>query len=397
MKQNPNAFSPKERQIVLIVSFIVFARMSALFLPLPIFSPLAGGLEGATEFLVGLALGIYALMQSFLQIPLGFLSDKFGRKKIIIIGLILFLLGSLMCCFANNIYFLIFARFIQGLGAVSSSLSALIADETRINQRAKAMAIIGSSVGLSFFICTISSPLIANYFGFKEVFYLISLLALLSLVFATLLSKSKDEKAGESIFNRSNIFTRKLVYLDVSVFVAHFILSANFFIIPLILIESFFVNLNEHWKIYLFALVFAIPAMIYTVFLVDKFQRISRAFIFALCCLALSLLLFSLQTPFLFFVLALVIFFSGFSSLETLLPTLASSNSGDKNKGLVMGVFTTSQQLGSALGAFFAGIIGFSNGSVIFGFNLVLIFLIFMAGLKIYPQFNLSKHKIQNS
>ena len=390
-----NPFRADERKVVSIACAIVFARMSALFLPLPVFSSLAQELEFASFFSAGFAIGIYALMQASLQIPLGIVSDKFGRKRVIVGALAIFLLGSILCAVANDIYTFIFARFIQGLGAVSSALTALVADETRENQRAKAMALIGASVGVAFFVCTLISPMIVSSFGLNDIFWVISFLACNAL-FLSLFLGSRPQKNKESltISHFLILLSPKLIFLDLGVFLGHFILSTNFFVLPLMLIHSWGIELYEHWKVYLLALLFSIPAMAYTVYLTDKLGRIKTAFNFAFLSLMICQLLFIYHDSLVFLIVGFLIFFSGFSSLETLLPTLASSQASQKNRGFVMGFFTTNQQLGSALGAIFAGWLSTSGSSMIFVCNLFLLTALFIFGFKVYPQF-LSKDKIQ--
>ena len=223
---------------VIPIAALFSFRMLGLFMLIPVFTVYANHLTAATPMLMGIALGSYGLSQGLLQIPFGMLSDRFGRKPIITIGLLLFACGSLLGAFSTSIYSMIIARTLQGTGAIGSVLIALLADLTPDEQRTKAMAVIGVSIGLSFSLAMVLSPAITHYFGLSGIFYLTSFLALLGLVLlhAVIPTPKKepfhiDSEANPALF-KEVLYNRHLQRLNLGIFCQHFILTATFFPSP---------------------------------------------------------------------------------------------------------------------------------------------------------------------
>ena len=181
---SPNPlFTPLEKRSILGLSGILFFRMYGLFLVLPVFSVMALELEAATPVLVGIAFGVYGVTQGLLQVPFGMLSDRIGRKPVIMGGLLIFMFGTMMAALTETVYWMIFARFLQGAGAVSSAIFAFIADRTRPEVRTRANAFLGGSVGLSFGLAVLSAPFMAQWFGLEGIFWLITGMTMVSMVF----------------------------------------------------------------------------------------------------------------------------------------------------------------------------------------------------------------------
>jgi len=255
---------------VVPIAAIFSFRMLGLFMLIPVFTVFASQLSDATPALIGLALGSYGLSQGILQMPFGMLSDRFGRKPVISVGLMLFACGSLLGAFSHSIYTMILARTLQGTGAIGSVLIALVADLTPDEQRTKAMALIGLTIGLSFSLAMVLSPALTNYYGLAGIFYLTTVLAFLGLflLHAVIPNPQKerfhsDSEANPSLF-KSVISNKHLQRLNVGIFIQHFILTATFYFIPLLLQEQIKQgNLTQQWYFYLplmfFSFVFMVP------------------------------------------------------------------------------------------------------------------------------------------
>lgn len=352
------AMLPDERRAVGVVALIAMIRMFGLFALLPVLSVYAGDLEGATPILIGLAVGAYGLTQAALQIPLGALSDRFGRIPVILGGLAIFAAGSIFAAQSETIYGVIAGRLLQGAGAVSATLGALLADATREQVRTRTMAIFGVGVGLSFLIALVVGPLIAAATSVRTLFWLAAALAGVAALLLAALPRgiqrpSKDHSIGIRAAIRA-VIRRDLLHLDAYVFVLHTLLTASFVALPFLLRNELQLVMIGHWKIYVFAL---LVSLLGTVPLIVADERGGKAWTLTAAIallvageLALALAGFSATTV----VVALAIFFAGFNFLEAGLPARLSIAAAGEIRGASFGVFSSSQ----FLGAFAGGLVG---------------------------------------
>ena len=344
--------------IAILFSF----RMLGLSMLVPIFSLYGSQLKGATPGLIGIALGAYGLTQALLQIPFGILSDRYGRKPLITLGLILFMIGSLMGALSQSIFGVILARILQGSGAIGSVLIALLADVTRPQDRTKAMAVIGVSIGLSFSLAFVLGPILANHGGLSAIFLATAGFAALGLVFLyTLVPKTTT--LGHSTINirqlKQVFIDPILLSLDASIFFQHFILIATFFALPMILQEQIQLGgLHQTWQFYLPVLLLSFFAMGPLLIWAEKAKRSKQLFLGSIIAIALVELglAFGLnQLPLLFgFIL---IFFTAFNCLEANLPSLISKQAPEAHRGAAMGVYSSAQFLGIFVGGTESGFV----------------------------------------
>ncbi len=359
----------------LSLASIFFLRMFGLFLILPVFVLYAGDLGGATPLLIGVALGCYGLTQAIFQIPFGILSDRIGRKPVIAAGLVIFAIGSVIAGMADTIMIVIVGRILQGTGAIAAAVMALAADLTSESQRTKTMALIGISIGFAFTLSFIAGPALNPVIGVPGLFFLGSLLALLAIVILfTLVPAPK-----KSIFH-SNTETapdllgkvfhdRNLLQLDLSILILHMLLMANFVVIPLTMRDLAGLAAGDHWKVYLPVLI--ISALIMFPFLIvgEKFNKVKLFFNIAIFLFALSQLgLYCWHTNINHIAVSLIIFFTAFNYLEAILPSLITKISAPSHKGTALGVYSTSQFIGTFIG-------GLMGGYIYDQFNLSAVFL----------------------
>lgn len=357
-------------QTVFPIAAIFSFRMLGLFLLIPVFTIYAAQLESATPTLIGLALGGYGLTQGLLQIPFGMLSDKFGRKPMISLGLILFAIGSIIGALSHSIYGMIIARTIQGTGAMGSVLIALLADLTPDEQRTKAMAVIGMSIGVSFSLAMVISPVLSAYFGLAGIFYLTAILSFIGLciIHGVIPNPSIDLTRNDSIAIKSLIVpvikNSQLQQLNLGIFCQHFILTATFFAVPMILKELVAQgHLSEQWHFYLPLMVVSFLLMIPFIILAEKKKWMKSIFILAVLTTALSqLLLVFYSNSWLILCALMLLYFIAFNFLEASLPSMISKQANPGSKGTAMGIYSTSQFIGLFAGGALAGILYELNG-----------------------------------
>ena len=338
-------------------------RMLGLFMLIPVFTVYANHLTAATPTLIGIALGSYGLSQGLLQIPFGMLSDRFGRKPILTVGLILFACGSLFGAFTTSIYGMIIARMIQGMGAIGSVLIALLADLTPDEQRTKAMAVIGVTIGLSFSIAMVISPALTHHFGLAGIFYLTTLLAILGLLLlhAVIPTPKKepfhlDSEANPKLF-RKVISNPHLQRLNLGIFCQHFILTATFFTIPVLLQQQIKLGvLSQQWHFYLPLMVFSFLTMVPFLSLAEKKHQLKAVFLASVIITSLCqfILAFTYQ-HWLAICSLMFIYFVGFNILEASLPSMISRQASAESKGTAMGIYSSCQFLGIFAGGAMAG------------------------------------------
>ncbi|MBD8474564.1 MFS transporter [Pseudomonas sp. CFBP 8770] len=342
---------------------LVFAfRMLGMFMVLPVLATYGMDLAGATPALIGLAIGAYGLTQAFLQIPFGVISDRIGRRPVIYGGLVIFAIGSVVAAQSDSIWGVIAGRVLQGAGAISAAVMALLSDLTREQNRTKAMAMIGMSIGVSFAVAMVVGPLLTRAFGLHGLFLATGALALVGILLVAFVVP----KATAHTLHRESGVTRSemlatlkhpdLLRLDLGIFVLHSILMASFVALPLALVERAGLPKEQHWWVYLTALVVSFFAMIPFIIYGEKKRKMKRVLLGAVATLMLVEVFFwafgdSLRA----LVIGTVVFFTAFNLLEASLPSLISKVSPAGGKGTAMGVYSTSQFLGSALGGILGG------------------------------------------
>ena len=355
---------------------LVFAfRMLGMFMVLPVLATYGMELAGATPALIGLAIGAYGLTQACLQIPFGILSDRIGRRPVIYFGLVIFALGSLLAAQADSIWGVIAGRVLQGAGAISAAVMALMSDLTREQHRTKAMAMIGMSIGLSFAVAMVVGPLLTRTFGLSGLFLATAALALIGIVLVAFWVP----KASGPLQHRESGVARSamaatlrhpdLLRLDAGIFVLHCVLMSSFIALPLALVDRAGLPKEDHWWVYLTALLISFFAMIPFIIYGEKKRKMKRVLIGAVATLMLTELFFwEFGNTLHALVGGIIVFFIAFNLLEASLPSLISKVSPAGGKGTAMGVYSTSQFLGSAMGGILGGWL-FSHG----GLNVVFI------------------------
>ena len=367
---NSTSMTPAEIRSSLILGLIFFLRMFGLFLILPVFSIFASDFNLATPTLVGLALGIYGLSQALFQIPFGVLSDRLGRKFMVIAGLSLFIIGSLVAALSTNIYWLIFGRAIQGAGAIASVILALTADQISIEHRTKAMALIGMSVGLAFFLAFIISPILSDKLGFSGLFYLTAGLAMIA-IFALIsfVTEPKRKVAVKKSLSMNELLTvllnKSLLGLNLGIFTLHLTLMAVFVVVPIILTETIQISTVLHWKIYLPVMLISILIMAPFIMLADRKSLGPVIYTGMVGVLLVSQFgfVFVPQTYWPVFI-SLTVFFVAFNFLEATLPALISKIVDPNHKGAALGAFSSSQFIGTFMGGLLGGYIYGHHGYI---------------------------------
>ena len=348
------AMLPAEKRTVGVAALIAMLRMFGLFALLPVLSLYAAKLEGATPMLIGVTVGAYGLTQAGLQIPLGMLSDRIGRRPVIIAGLFVFALGSVVAAMGDTIVAVIAGRLLQGAGAISATLAALITDATREQVRTRSMAVFGIGIGLSFVIALIAGPAIAAYAGVPALFWLAALMAVLGAALLRLIPDDIERPAARPVWNLRPALRPDLLRLDLYVFLLHAMLTASFVALPFLLTDKLRLPLTEHWKIYVGALLVSLLGTV-PLILRDERQGKEATMGVAVLLLLAGLLVLSFgafgTTP---VFIALALFFAGFNFLEAGLPARLSILADGDARGASLGVFSSAQ----FFGAFVGGLIG---------------------------------------
>jgi predicted MFS family arabinose efflux permease len=357
--------------------------MFSIFLLLPVFSVLAMDLEGATPFLIGVAFGAYGLTQGFLQLPFGMWSDRAGRKLVIVIGLGLFVAGNVLAAFVDSIHWMIVARFLQGTGAISSTVFALIADLTRPEVRTRANAALGASVGIAFAFAFGAAPFFGEWLGLNGMFLMIAVLSVASLVLVLTTVPNPETTnllpQNVSFWNMAKMVWKVPALRTISWggFVCGAGLSSTFFLIPMILVQHGFER-AEMWKIYLPMMLAGAVAMVLAAIFAEVKNRFREVMLFGIVLLLTSLVFMGLgqeQNRLIWFVAALYFFFMGFNVFEPIFPSLVTRSTTSETKGTAMGVYNFAQFIGHFVGATVAGALYVNN---------YLIFLLLLAVAEIW-------------
>lgn len=354
--------TPLEMRSVAALSSIYALRMIGLFMILPVFALYAEHLDGVTPLLVGVAIGAYGLTQAVLSIPFGMISDRLGRKPVIVFGLLIFAIGSVVAAVADHIYAVILGRALQGAGAISGVVMALTSDLTREEHRLKAMAVIGMSIGVSFAVSLILGPVLDRWIGVDGIFWLTGALALTGIAVVQLRVPTpvhsrhhRDTEPVPAMF-KNVLLDGQLLRLNFGILILHMVLTATFVVMPLALRDIAGLAAGHHWYVYLPVMVLGMVLMVPFIILAEAKRRMKQVFIGAILTLAAAVLaLAAWHDSVAAIVAALLMYFAAFNLLEASLPSLVAKMVTADRKGTAMGVYTASQFLGAFLGGVLGG------------------------------------------
>ena len=357
-----DSMTATERKAAFSLSFIFMLRMLGLFMILPVFALYAQTLEGYTPLMVGLAVGAYGLTQAVCQIPFGMMSDRWGRKPIIVVGLVIFAIGSAIAALSDTMMGVVIGRAIQGAGAISATVMALAADLTREEHRLKAMAVIGMSIGMSFSVALIAGPLLDGWVGVPGIFWVTALMALLGILVIKFIvpnpvvSRFRRDAVAEPAQFKNILKDGELSRLNIGIFALHMILTATFVVLPLALRDHAGLPPPEHWKIYLGVMLAALVLMVPFIIRAEKKRQMKQVFLGSIVAVGLAeaAMALSYQST-TAMIAALLLFFVAFNVLEATLPSLIAKMAPPDKKGTAMGLYSSSQFLGAFVGGAVSG------------------------------------------
>jgi len=402
----PDKLTSAEKRASIGLASIFGLRMLGMFLILPVFALYAPTLPGGGDhFLVGMALGAYGLTQGLLQLPFGMLSDRIGRKKVIVFGLVVFALGSFVAAFATNIYWVIFGRVIQGAGAISAAVTALLADLTREEHRTKAMAMIGMTIGLTFALSLVFGPLLNHAIGVPGIFALTGVLALLAIwvMKSYVPEPARTHFHGDAEANPARLKDvlkdPQLLRLDYGIFALHAAQMAMFVAVPVMLAKGAGLTPDHHWWVYLSVLLLSFVFMLPAIIIGEKRDKLKPVFVGAVALMLVAQLsLMGVQSSLWGLGAALLAYFVAFNVLEASLPSLISRLAPASAKGTAMGVYNTAQSLGlfvgGALGGWLAQRYGFG---ALFAFcgALMAVWLLMALGMRPPPAVRTRMYRVE--
>ena len=369
-----NQMTPLESRATWGLGTVFSLRMLGMFMVLPVLTTYGMALSGASEALIGIAIGIYGLAQAIFQIPFGLLSDRIGRKPLIVFGLGIFAFGSVIAAVTDSIWGVILGRALQGSGAIAAAVMALLSDLTREQNRTKAMAFIGISFGITFAIAMVLGPIITHALGLHALFWMIALLALCGIAITLMVVPN----ASRHVLNRESsmvkgsftkvLGNRKLLKLNFGIMCLHILLMSSFVVLPRVMEQAGFPP-SEHWKVYLVTMLTSFVAVIPFIIYAEKKRRMKQVFMSCVAVLLLAeLVLWSAGGHHLWVIIAgIQLFFLAFNLMEAILPSLISKESPAGYKGTAMGVYSTSQFIGVAIGGSLGGwIFGLAGAGAVF-------------------------------
>lgn len=347
---------------VLPLSSILFLRFLGLFLVLPVLSLYALDLQGATPFLVGVVVGGYALTQALFQVPFGSMSDKVGRKPTILFGLLIFLVGSLICAYATDIYTLMLGRFLQGAGAIGSVVTAMIADLVEEKTRGHAMAIMGGFIAMSFAVAMALGPVIASHFGISVIFVITAILSLVAIVilFAKVPTPPKIKHIYHGKTSTKDIIKDpNLLGMIIINAMQKGLMTAAFVIIPVFLTQpeyGFNWAKSDLWMVYLPAMIAGLVAMGPAAVFGEKRNIPKQIFMLSIVLFAASFLIMGLTNSSALFVTAVIFFFIAFNMMEPLVQSMISKFAKVHQKGAALGIANSAAYFFTFIGGTFAGL-----------------------------------------
>ena len=389
---SPDRMTPEEIRAGASLASVYGLRMLGLFFILPVFALHAPKIKGGDDLrLVGLALGAYGLAQGILQIPFGMASDRWGRKPVLYVGLLVFAAGSFLGIAADDIWIAIAARTLQGAGAISSVAMALAADLTREQHRTKIMAMIGSTIGLMFALSLVGAPLLYQSIGMEGLFALTGLLALTSIWIvksqvpdSPVLPRKRDEAGGAP----GRILHPELLRLNAGIFILHVVLYAMFIVVPPLVVRAG-LGLQAHWKLYLPVVLASFVLMIPGILYADRRNRPKPVLLGAVALLlAVEAALGAANLGGAALTALLLGFFVSFNMLEAMLPSLVSRIAPANGRGLAIGFYNTTQTLGGFFGGWLGGEVATHYGAAgVFYFcaGLCAVWLAVAAGMRPVP------------
>jgi len=358
---NDYKMTPGELRATWGLGTVFSLRMLGMFMVLPVLTTYGMALQGASEALIGLAIGIYGLAQAIFQIPFGLVSDRIGRKPLIIGGLAIFVLGSVIAAMSDSIWGIILGRALQGSGAIAAAVMALLSDLTREQNRTKAMAFIGVSFGVTFAIAMVLGPIITHKLGLHALFWMIAGLATLGIVLTILVvPDSKNHVLNRESGMVKGCFSKvlmepRLLKLNFGIMCLHILLMSTFVALPGQLEAAGF-PAAEHWKIYLVTMLVSFISVVPFIIYAEIKRRMKRVFVLCISLLLIAeIVLWGSGNSFWELVIGVQIFFLAFNLMEALLPSLISKESPAGYKGTAMGIYSTSQFLGVAIGGSLGG------------------------------------------
>lgn len=381
-KTMTSALSAPERKAVAVLAGLFVLRMLGIFLLLPVLALYAAGLPGAAPISIGLAVGAYGVTQAALQIPFGALSDRFGRRRVIAAGLILFAAGSVLAATAEDIGGLILGRALQGAGAISAAVLALLADHTRSAQRTRAMAFIGVSIGAAFAVSLVAGPALQGWIGVPGIFWMTAGLALLGVLLLASLGHRRAAIRGP-VFS-SEVLNPSLLVVDLGVFVLHLVLTATFVALPFALRDLLGIQAHSHWWVYIVALLLSLSGAVPMILVSERMGGAGRVTPLAIGAIAMGqLALTAAPDRLVIVIVGLAVFFAGFNFLEARLPAMLTQRAPTTQRGVAAGVYTTSQFLGAFVGGVAGGwVLGLAGIGGVFGMC-VLAGVIWLAVLRV--------------
>jgi MFS family permease len=385
-----------ERRSVSALAAVFALRMFGMFSILPVLAIYAHEMPGgATPFLVGVALGIDGLAQAFLQIPFGLLSDRYGRKRVIYAGLALFALGSFIAAAAPNIYVIILGRLVQGTGAVAAAVIALTADLTQEEHRAKAMATIGMSIGVTFFASLVIGPALEHAIGVPGIFALTGVLALAAMAVVRFVvpdpQASRVHSDAETVPGQIAGVLRnaELQRLNFGIFALHAAMRGLFVVIPLVLLHVGGLPAERHWLVYLPVIGISFVAAVPAIIVAEARGKMKPVFVGAVATLFVATLLMAvLIDDWTGVLVTLFLFFLAFNLLEATLPSLVSKIAPSGSKGTALGVYNSFQFFGLFLGGVLGGFLAQHVGQAavfVFAAGLAIAWLLLAASMQPPP------------
>ncbi|MFA9207507.1 MAG: MFS transporter [Yersinia sp. (in: enterobacteria)] len=370
---NDNKMTPLELRATWGLGTVFSLRMLGMFMVLPVLTTYGMALSGASEALIGIAIGIYGLAQAIFQIPFGLVSDRIGRKPLIVGGLLIFALGSVIAAMSDSIWGIILGRALQGSGAIAAAVMALLSDLTREQNRTKAMAFIGVSFGITFAIAMVLGPIVTHAFGLHALFWAIAILALLGIVITLAVVPDADSH----VLNRESSIVKgsvskvlsnsRLLKLNFGIMCLHILLMSSFVALPQIMANAGLAP-AQHWKVYLVTMLISFAAVVPFIIYAEVKRRMKQVFMGCVAVLfTAEMVLWSAGHNLWVIIAGVQLFFIAFNVMEAILPSLISKESPAGYKGTAMGIYSTSQFIGVAIGGGLGGwLFGMEGASMVF-------------------------------
>ncbi|BCU91690.1 MULTISPECIES: MFS transporter [Yersinia pseudotuberculosis complex] len=376
---NDNKMTPLELRATWGLGTVFSLRMLGMFMVLPVLTTYGMALSGASEALIGIAIGIYGLSQAIFQIPFGLLSDRIGRKPMIIGGLLVFALGSIIAALSDSIWGIILGRALQGSGAIAAAVMALLSDLTREQNRTKAMAFIGVSFGVTFAMAMVLGPIVTHAFGLQALFWGIAILALLGIVITLAVVPSADSH----VLNRESSMVKgsvskvlhnsRLLKLNFGIMCLHILLMSSFVALPQMMANAGLAP-AQHWVVYLITMLVSFAAVVPFIIYAEMKRRMKQVFMGCVAVLFIAEVVLWFAGQDLWIIIAGVqLFFIAFNVMEAILPSLISKESPAGYKGTAMGIYSTSQFIGVAIGGGLGGwIFGLEGADMVFAVGAII-------------------------